>query len=216
VTLSEPATVPVTVDYVLVPGSAVAPADFVLGKPKTLKITPAASTGKSNTTYYVTAKVNPDTLTEGDETFTVVLSNPTGGFGLANPTATATIVDDDPGSGLRVSVGDASIWEGDVAKTVKATNNGKVWISLSEPATSTVSVTLTVAHGTATVGTDYKNVKPKTITFKAGQWQKVVSIGVWPDLDPEGDETVTLTLSNPSAGLDIGRGTGTLTILNDD
>jgi PKD repeat protein len=216
VTLSEPATVPVTVDYVLVPGSAVAPADFVLGKPKTLKITPAASTGKSNTTYYVTAKVNPDTLTEGDETFTVVLSNPTGGFGLANPTATATIVDDDPGSGLRVSVGDASIWEGDVAKTVKATNNGKVWISLSEPATSTVSVTLTVAPGTATVGTDYKNVKPKTITFKAGQWQKVVSIGVWPDLDPEGDETVTLTLSNPSAGLDIGRGTGTLTILNDD
>jgi Tol biopolymer transport system component len=218
VTLSEPATEVVTVDYTLVPGSAAAPGDFdhKKGATKKLTIKPALSTGKSNTVYYVTTKVNPDTAVEGDETFTVVLSSPSGGFRLAHATAVATVVDDDPGGGLRVSVGDASIWEGDVAKTASMTNNAKVWISLSSPATSTVTVRIDVTPGTATAGVDYKTIKPKTLTFKPGQWQKVISIPVFPDLDGEGDETVIITLSDPTGGATVGRGVGTVTILNDD
>jgi hypothetical protein len=220
ITLTEPATTEQTVQYTIVPtGSATAPADFdsKKGTTRTLRIRPSASTGKSATTFSVTTKINPDSDVEGDETFAVVLSNPTGGFGIGTGIATGTILDDDPAAiGPVVSIGDSSIHEGDVAKTVKATNNGKLWISLSEPATSTVTVVLTVAGGSATAGTDYKLLKPKTLTFKAGQWQKPVSIPVLPEIAPEGDETVTVTLSSPSAGLSLGRSTGTLQILDDD
>ena len=43
-----------------------------------------------------------------------------------------------------------------------------------------------------------------------------VTVGVIPDTIHEADETVLLTLSNPSTGLTIRRSVGTLTILNDD
>jgi hypothetical protein len=146
----------------------------------------------------------------------VVLSNPTGGFGLGTPVATATILDDDPGAGLRVSVGDASIWEGNQGKTATAANGAKVWVSLSEPAISTVTVQVTVTGVTATAGSDFIKAFTKTLTFKAGQWQKAVAIPVKPDLVSEPDETVTVTLSNTTGGLVVGRSVGTVTILNDD
>ena len=40
--------------------------------------------------------INDDTLVEGDETFTFILSNPTGGATIAAGVATVTILDDDP------------------------------------------------------------------------------------------------------------------------
>jgi hypothetical protein len=88
----------------------------------------------------------------------------------------------------------------------------------SEPATTTVSVKVTVAGGTATAGSDFKKAFTKTLTFKPGQWQKALVIPVLPDVDVEDDETVTVTvtLSDPTGGLAVGRETGTVSILNDD
>ncbi len=145
VTLSEPATSEASVDYTLVPASASAPDDFNdrNGVTKTLRFKPSVATGLTATTKYVTAKVTADLAVEGDEAFDIVLSNPVG-LVLGDGSAAATIIDDDPGVGLRVSVGDASIWEGDQGKTAKATNNAKVWVNLSEPAASQTTVTV---HG---------------------------------------------------------------------
>jgi hypothetical protein len=217
VTLSEPATEEITVDYNLVALTASAPTDFSdnNGATKTLRIRPG-STGLTKTSYLVTAKVNPDLDVEGDEVFQVVLSNPTGGFGLGQAVAQAVIIDDDPSSGLVVSAGDVSIWEGHAGSSARAVNKGKVWLTLSEPATTTVTVQVTVTAGNATEGTDYLAVKPRTITFAAGQRQKAVSIGVIPDAVSEGDETVTVTLLDPSTGLTLGRAVGTVTIVDDD
>lgn len=94
----------------------------------------------------------------------------------------------------------------------------KVLVSLSTPASTTVSVTFTVTPGTATVGSDYKNVLPKTLIFLAGQRQKIISLAVLPDALHEGDETITVTLTNPSptGSLTLGRAVGTVTINNDD
>jgi hypothetical protein len=39
-----------------------------------------------------------------------------------------------------------------------------------------------------------KKAFTKTLTFKPGQWQKAVVIPVLPDVDPEANETVTVTL----------------------
>ena len=165
VTLSQPATSTVTVGYTIrATGSATAPADFT-AKSGTVTFTPAG--GKTATVKYVSAKVAPDATVEPNETFEVVLSNPTGGYSLGNAIAVGTIIDDESGPKPSVSVGDASIWEGDVGKTASAYNNGSAIVSLSAPATTTVTVVVTASPGTASSGTDYKPVT-KTLTFKPG------------------------------------------------
>jgi Calx-beta domain len=78
---------PVTVHYATANGSATAPADY------------AAASGDitfapGETAKPVTVLVNPDTVDEPDETFTVNLSAPAGA-GLVDPTGVGTIVDDD-------------------------------------------------------------------------------------------------------------------------
>lgn len=219
VTLSEPASTLVTVGYrIEATGSATTPADFDNKKGKTypLKFVPSLVTGKTATVKYVSVKVAPDTEAEGDESFAVTLSNPTGGYGLGDATGTATILDDDPRPGLHVSIGNTAIYEGDAGLNAKKTNNGKMLVSLSSPATSTVSVTVSVAGDSAGVGNDFKAVKTKVLTFAPGQWQKPVVIPVYPDTTAEPDETVLVTLSSPSSGVDLFRAVGTATILSDD
>ncbi|WP_328647707.1 hyalin [Amycolatopsis sp. NBC_00348] len=78
---------PVTVHYATANGTATAPADY------------AAASGDvtfapGETTKPVTVLVNPDTVDEPDETFTVTLSAPVGA-GLVDPTGIGTITDDD-------------------------------------------------------------------------------------------------------------------------
>ncbi|WP_326950520.1 hyalin [Amycolatopsis sp. NBC_01307] len=78
---------PVTVHYATANGTATAPADY------------AATSGDvtfapGETTKPVTVLVNPDTVDEPDETFTVTLSAPVGA-GLVDPTGIGTITDDD-------------------------------------------------------------------------------------------------------------------------
>lgn len=78
---------PVTVHYATANGTATAPADF------------AAASGDvtfapGETAKPVTVLVNPDTVDEPDETFTVNLSAPAGA-GLVDPTGVGTIIDDD-------------------------------------------------------------------------------------------------------------------------
>ena len=81
----------------------------------------------------------------------------------------------------------------------------------------TVTVTVSIDDvDPATAGTDFKAVKTKVLTFKAGQWQKAVAIPVLPDVAVETDETISVTLTNADSGLVIGRSVGTVTILNDD
>lgn len=186
-----------------------------------LTFTPSAATGRTPTVKYVNALVYPDTGDTTDETFRVVLSNPVG-IGLGVDTATGTILNDDSTATTLVSIGDEAVPEGDSAVKVTTANNGKVWVTLSQPAAGPVSVQLTVTPTGATPATDFKfgstrTVFPvtKTITFSSGQWQKAVAIGVFPDAGAENDETVALTLSN-AIGATLGRTSGTFTILDDD
>lgn len=78
---------PVTVDYATANGSATAPADYATAG-GTVTFAPG------ETTKPVTVLVNPDTVDEPTETFTVNLSAPVGA-GLVDPVGVGTIVDDD-------------------------------------------------------------------------------------------------------------------------
>jgi hypothetical protein len=204
-TLSQPSAQPVTVDYTTADGTAIAPDDYA-AESGTLTF----KAGK--TTASVTLAVTPDTAVEPDETFHVILSNPSGGFSLDqhHSDAVVTILNDDTASGTHVSIGDAEICRPSSGNVTTA----KIWVSLSAPATSTVTVDVTLSPGSASSGVDFKQWATKTLTFAPGQFQKAVSVAVIPTRASGADQTALLTLSNVSAGTAIARGVGTLTIHN--
>jgi probable HAF family extracellular repeat protein len=211
VTLSEPSTATVSVDYALVAdGSASAGSDFVAAS-GTVTFTRNSRTGLTPTTRFISAKTLPNVAPDGDRTFHVVLSNPTGYYSLGNAIGTGTILDDDPPGPLEVGIGDASGWEGQLGTA----NTIKVWVTLSQPASSTVTVQATVTTTDATPGVDFKGAS-KTLTFTAGQYKKAFAIKIFPDLSTEGPEHVSIELTNPTGGLSLGRSIGTVTILDDD
>ncbi|WP_340682437.1 Calx-beta domain-containing protein [Amycolatopsis coloradensis] len=85
--LGGPSPNPVTVQYATANGTASAPADYTAAS-GTVTFAPG------QTARPVTVLVNPDTVDEPDETFTVTLSAPSGA-GLIDATGVGTIVDDD-------------------------------------------------------------------------------------------------------------------------
>jgi hypothetical protein len=119
------------------------------------------------------------------------------------------------GSNVSFSLsGDETVSEGDANanRTFTITRTGETNLS------SSVDYTLS---GSATNVSDYTGNTTGTVTFAAGDFQKTVTITVVGDELAEGDETVVMTLSSPSAA---GNGTASLgtpvtatkTITNDD
>ena len=72
-------------------------------------------------------------------------------------------------------------------------------VSLAGGATSTQAVTVAYAtsDGTATAGSDYAAAS-STLTIQRGDSSGVISVPITDDDEAEGDETFTLTLTNPS------------------
>ena len=145
----------------------------------------------------------------GDEFFTVTLSDPVNAA-LADPVGLGTIINDDPGTGTRLGIGDAAINEGNAGQ-----RRLQFTVSLSKPAASAVKFSYTTGGGTATPGRDY-SAKSGTITIAAGSTSAVVAINVKGNAVPAANTTFGITLSNPSAGVTFVRATGTGTIRNDD
>jgi hypothetical protein len=214
VTLSQPSAVPLSVQWTAhadgKPNGASAAEDFI-AKSGTLTFKPSTKTGLTPTTKYVTVKLVPDgNALEADETFTVTLSNPTGGYELARSTAEGTIVETTPMSSFTAQP--ATIFEGDTGTK----NVARLVVRLGQAQSSTTSVMVSVAGGSATPGLDYKSLKPKVPTFKPGQVQKTVAVAVAPDAVEESDETIALTLSNAVGGPSISTPIVHVTVVDDD
>lgn len=212
ITLSEPATNIVTVRYTITAqgtDSAVPGTDFKV-RSGTVSFKPNLVNGRTKTTVLVGAIVVPHAGVLTDQTFRVVLSSPTGGYELGNDIGTGTIMPPSA-TNTTVSIGDASVVEGDHNK-----NSATVWVTLSQPATSTQTVKVSFSNGTATANSDYKPLNTKTLTFNAGQWQKAITLTTLTDMVTESDETINVFLNNPSIGLTLGRSNGLINILNDD
>ncbi|MCK0114331.1 cell wall-binding repeat-containing protein [Ornithinimicrobium sp. F0845] len=84
-----------------------------------------------------------------------------------------------------------SAGEGDGTATITA--------ELTTPADEPVSVEYATSDGTATAGSDY-TATSGTLTFPAGSTTQSFTVPVTDDSEAEPDETVNLTLSNPSGG----------------
>ena len=144
----------------------------------------------------------PDTLVEGNETFSMGLSNPSGAT-LQVGSATGTIVDDDePVPQPTLSIGDATAVEGETARFA---------VRLGPASEQAVTVSYGTAGGTASEDTDYDGASG-TLIFGPGDTEKTISVQTREDLLDEPDETFTVTLSDPNgATLQVGSATGTIT-----
>jgi len=190
----------VSVDYATADGSAIAGSDYTATS-GTLTFTP----GQTSKTVPVT--IANDALAEDDETFTLNLSNATGGIAIADAQGVGTIVNDDLDP--TVSVGNASVVEGDIGTTTLS-----LPVTLSGPSGREVDVDYATSDGTATAGSDY-SATSGTLVFAAGETSKQIDVTVTGDLWVESNETLSVTLSSPF-NADLGTSVATGTITNDD
>ena len=113
-----------------------------------------------------------------------------------------------------ISVSDASVQEAEGAVLAFS-------VTLSHASSRTVTVDYATSDGTATAGPDY-TASSGSLTFNAGDISQTVEVTVLTDSDEEGQETLTLTLSNASsATLADATGTGAIengesTVIQDD
>ena len=146
-----------------------------------------------------------------DRTATVGHSASGGDYGSVSRDLTVTVTDDEGTASL--SVGDASVAEGDTG-----TASLTFTVTLSPAADDEVTVAWATSKetgDTAVPGTDY-TAGSGTLSFAAGDTSKTVTVTVTGDVIDEPNETLTLTLSNASGGADIGDATATGTITDDD
>ena len=194
----------VSVNYATSNGTATSGSDYTLTS-GTLNL----AAGQTTNTFNV--PILDDALVEGDETFNLTLSAPGGGAVLgAQTTAIATITDNDVAqvagsvsfSGGTYSVGEAG---GSVTITVNRAGGSAPF-----------SVDYATSNGTATAGSDY-TAASGTLSFGTGENSKTFSINITNDANVEGNETINLALSSPTAGATLANpSTATVTINDDD
>ena len=192
VSLDGPSSVPVTVDFTTVDGTAVAPSDY-----ETTSGTLTFAPGETQATIDV--PIVEDDIPEGDETFDIVFSNPSNGD-LPTDTVTVTISDADPIPTITVAAGSGG----------EDTGSTPLVVSLDGPSSVPVTVDFTTVDGTAVAPSDYETTSG-TLTFAPGETQATIDVPIVEDDIPEGDETFDIVFSNPSNG-DLPTDTVTVTI----
>jgi len=201
-TLDKASVAPVSVNYATANGTATGGVDYTA---EAGTITFAAGV----TTQTVHVGILGDTVVEPNETFSVVLSAPTG-VTIARGTATGTITNDDVAAVITaptVSIADATVTE-----RASGSVNLAFTATLSQVSATTVTVRYATSNGTATAGADY-TAGSGTITFAPGVLSQTVNVAVAADAVAEPSETLTVTLSTPS-GATLARATATGTIID--
>ncbi len=199
-TLDHPSSASTTVTVSAAPVSPTVAGDYTLSTNKTLTIAAGETTSTGEVT--ITAVNNDVDALDKEVTVSATAEN---GQGITAPQdATLTIEDDDAPA---LSIGDASVTEGDDGESATLTFT----VSLTPSATLPVTVDWKTADGTATAGTDY-TAGSGSLTFDTGDASKTVEVTVTGDDADEPNETLTVTLSNaPGATLADATGTGTIT-----
>ena len=173
--------------------------------------------GETSQTF--TVQTNVDAVYEGDETFTVTLSNNSEGSTIGDGTGVGTIIDGQSVPTVTITGPDS------VPEAADAT----YIISLSGPAEEAVSVELATSEGSAQVFYDYTGIGnpenltdpdtpsgPFIITFAPGETEVEVTVDIRNDLVDEPDENYSVLLSNVEGPATLGVSSVTTTIIDDD
>ena len=194
----------VSVDYATEPGSAMADTHY-LHRLGTLNFAPGVTERR------VTVAVRSDMEADTDNSFTLVLSNPTNAMFPANTpatglAATATLLE------LNLAVPPALTVAEDAGSVA-------VVVTLSQAQTDAVTVDYAMmdgsAPGMAVAGADYTSMTG-TLQFAPGVLTQTISVPILADALDEPAETFRITLSNPSNNIPLSTATAVVTITDDD
>ena len=197
-------------------GTANSGTDYTsIGVPATVTFVAGSGPGA---TQQVSITITPDTNVEGDETVDLQITATSGPANLGSTTNhTFTITDDDTATIQFQAASSAT------ADEASSTHN--VVLVVNTPPGGAIHVPITVditdaASGSALSGTDYAAIGTQTVTFSAFSADGSTQLGgvlVIQDTQVEGDETLTLALSNPGSLAVVGATTQhTATITDDD
>lgn len=200
---------PVVVSYSTMAGTAAPGADYT-EKTGVVTFAPGSASGSTQT---ITIPISSDTGNELDETFTVGLSNVTGGTVGATASATVTIVDDDLPQ-VSFAAATSSVSEAAGFASIAVT------LVTAAPLPSAVTVNYATSDGTAVAGSDYTPATG-TLTFSAGSvngTQRTASISIAGDGLHEGaaPQTFAVSLSGASGATLVAPSAHTVSIVDDD
>jgi hypothetical protein len=198
VALKGDTTLPVTVQYTTVAGTAVAGEDF-----KSTSGTVQLSSGTGS----ILIPIVPDTTGEGTERFTVTLHDPTNAT-MDRVSATVTIVDDDEETLPALSLAPAVTAEG-------FESYARFSIRLAYPVSHEVRFKVSTADGSAIAGSDYAALVQETIVLPPGSSSALFGTAIVSDRVHESDETFYLLLTDP-VGASISTPQVPVLILDDD
>lgn len=173
------------------------------------------------TSKLVTVSILGDGAVELDESFTVTFGTVPVGVTMDAASATGIVWNDDtPGSGtLSIARASASRAEGGPNGTTPFTFVATRAGDLSGPAAADWRVTGGgVGSTVAANGADFVDgqLPAGRVSFAAGQASQVIVVPVAADMASELNDSFTLMLLNPQAGVAIGAASATGVILNDD
>jgi uncharacterized delta-60 repeat protein len=165
------------------------------------------SFASGDTVRSISIPILDGTQAEGNETFTVSLSG-VSADGSLGPRSVASIMIVDDETALAFAAGALSVAENAGSAILDITRTGTL--------TNRVTVDFATAQQTALAGIDFMAVEG-TIEFGVGESRRTLEIPLLNDTLLEEDETLVVTLSQPTGGAQLGsQGTLTLTIIDDD
>ncbi|MDD9850618.1 MAG: hypothetical protein OXU94_02475, partial [Gammaproteobacteria bacterium] len=170
----------------------------------------------SGSVNYATRTIVDDSIAEGDETFTVSISGSVDGisstpatWSIGTPSSVTITIAANDGNIFSIAAGAASVAEdvGNITFTVTFT------ITVDALSNGLSSVDWTVG-GTGITAGDVDSLSGMLVFTNVGQ--RTITLAVTDDSDLEEDETLTVTLSNPSVGNVITSATASTIILGND
>ena len=203
--LDKVSSVPITVSYQTVSGSATAGSDFRTNNG-------SVTFNPGETSAEVAVEIIDDTAAEIAEIFEFNLTGISGvtGAQIADGEATGTIsLSDTPTSGTpNVTLEHVTVSEG------KTDMMAEVVLRLDTPTNNATSVQVFTSNANAVNGSDYSGLNT-TVRFEPGETVKVIEFGILQNTAIEGPETFYMNLTNPT-GLSITQSYKTFTIYDDD
>lgn len=146
-----------------------------------------------------------DSLVEGDENFSIILTNFSGASPGAFTNASAVIRDND--SVISFATNSVLVSENVRSTALLVVRTGGV--------VGAASVRFTSSPGTATATSDYKNASG-LLSFKAGETNKLLYPNIVNDALVESNETFTVSLSSPTGESSLTNASSTVTIIDDE
>jgi hypothetical protein len=188
----------ITVNYKAADGSADAGSDYNAASGK-------LTFARNEMTKYIPIPIIGDRVVEGDEYFSVILSNAKGAK-IVDGTGAVSIADDEP----YVYIFSAYAMEGDAG-----TSPADFTVLMNRTYDVPVTIDYATADGSAIAGLDYA-AAAGTLTFPPGETSQHLSVPVLGDRLGEPEESFVVNISTPNSFARIGYSVGIATIADNE